>query len=282
MIPGDYIYTNYICRIGIVFQHGVYIDEEPDMDYVVLHLRNRNIFFRRNGKNFLLENRYGEKKISKHIKALMKILITKALRDSGEDFEDIEINGERITVEFDDFKVIAQLKNDINFASQHYLAVDGSIVPPGNDRCPLRCPLKDYCTDTIEPHDIGHLDWSSVTSRKIAQIALFNMALGMNILNAGIALVENLIDDENDKTLEPAKLKIIENIGYEKADTLFWIAKKVLNGRIIKNRDIDLEDYKGYIARYKDMIYPTDKFWNLVYGEGKEEKIRGLYEIWGD
>lgn len=278
MIPGDFLYTNYFCRSALLLTRDFYSDYKPNMDYIVLKLMGKKIFFRRKGNDFILVNQYGEKSILRKTKAWIKVLIAKALKDSGENFRDIRINGENVDVHFNDLLIIGEVASQINTFTLESLTNHSS----GNLGCKVPCPFKRYCQDGIEPttsyNPQNNLYYLTLYS------SIVDLILSSDILLAGINLVDRYIDNFGNlqRKLNGILAKLSQEIGYDRADALLWLGRKVMMGERVKDTELNLEDYGGYITRVGKWIIPTDKFWNLVYGEGKEEKIRGLYEIWGD
>ena len=279
MIPGDFLYTNYPCRIALLLYRDFYSDYEPNGDYAVLNLRGKEIFFRRNGNNFVLVNQYGEKRILKSTKALMKILIAKALKDSGEEFREIKINGEDVDVSFEDLKAIGEVLE--------YLRILDMSFERGmsqNTHCNVPCPFKKYCDDEVNPSKIGEINRENESSQLLIYSSLVDLFLGSDILSTAINLVERYINDSNNfrKRVKEVTARLTQEMGYENADTVMWIGKRVVRGEKVKDIELNLEDYNGYLTKEGKWIIPSDRFWNLVYGEGKVEKIRELYKIWGD
>ena len=278
MIPGDFLYTNYFCRSALLLTRDFYSDYKPNMDYIVLKLRGKEIFFRRKGNDFILVNQYGEKSILRKTKAWIKILIAKALKDSEEDFRDIRINGKSVNLRFNDLLIIGEIASQIN-----QLTIDSTPNrPSGNFGCKVPCPFKRFCKDGMEPTTFRN------TQNNLNYLTLYSsivdLILGSDIMLTGINLVDRYIDNFGnlERKLNGILAKLSQDIGYDKADTLLWLGRKVMRGERVKDIELHVEDYGGYITRVEDGIIPTDKFWNLVYGEGKEEKIRELYKIWGD
>lgn len=271
MIPGDFLYTNHICRIALLLSGNFHSEDSIEGDYVALNLMDKEIYFRRDGNNFILVNQYGERRISKRTKALMKILIAKALVDSGEDLNDIKINGENVEITLEDLSVISDLTELIKIIIRDLPAT-------GNINCPISCPLKDYCPEDTEP--LTTYDVPRYSSGWIIYSAMLRMIVEGNILKASSTILERVLNDGKRwrNRLENTKEILIHELGNSKANTVLWIADEVARGEKVSMPDFDLESFNGYLKEVGEYIIPTDKFWNLLYGVNKEKKIVELYK----
>lgn len=274
MIPGDYLYTNYLCRINMLLQGAAYSDCTPNSDFISVKMGYCVFFFTYDDekRGFVVKNQYGEKNVHPKIKSLIAAFIYKGLKDSGINSTEIIINGEPVKIDIETLNLLfylGRIRGDWDL-----------ILPP---KCGKNCVFKKICKIN-EPVDINRFlrvrEYVLDPDRHLSYVTPF-IIKNDDLYSASLDMIEEIFNPEHTKNIINniiiAKKTVIEDIGYEKADFVFNLAYRILRYEPLYSFTVDISKYEGYLTKRGKYIIPSDKFWILVFGESMEEDIEKIY-----
>ncbi len=277
MIPGDYLYTNYLCRINMLLQGAAYSDYTPNSEFISVKVGSNVFFFMYDDKkkSFIVKNQYDEKDVHPKIKLLIATFIYKGLKDSGIKTTEIIINGEKVKIDIETLNLLFYLRR---IRSDRDL-----ILPP---KCGKNCVFKKICKIN-EPIDINRFlrvkEYILDPDGHLLYV-MPHIVKSDDLYSASSNLIEEIFNPEYTKNIinkiNAAKKKVIEDIGYEKADFVFNLAYRILGYEQLYSFDVDVTQYDGYLTKRGKYIIPSDKFWILVFGESMEKDIEKIYSAY--
>lgn len=273
MIPGDYLYTNYLCRIITLIKGNAYYDGNPSGKFVKVKIWNEEFFFRydENSGEFILKNPYGEKHVDSLIKSLMAAFIYKGLKDAGREKREIIINGEKIRINIQTLYLLMKLREFMDEKERFDR-------PPlfCNQKCIFKkiCHLPELKVDNFINEITTHEFFTIVHT--YATYLLYD-----DLYSATVRFINDNLDMEEEERknarINKIKRKIVKDIGYEKADLVSKLADHVLNFYPLSKLNIDVSQYGGYLVEKNGYVYPSDKFWRPFLKRELESDIEKVY-----
>ena len=282
MILGDYLYTNYLCKIVILIDGNAYSNSIPKGKFLKVKIGKEDVFFRYDDEEngFVLINQYGEKNIHYLIKSLMAAFIYKGMRDQGIEKKDIIINGEKIDINLQTLYLVMFLKLKMNIQDSY---IDYSSVL----KCQRNCIFENVCFIGISKYNIPikienfienllHNKLSNFASKYA--IYFFNddlYAATADFINNNLSIGKWGIN--TDGRIREIKRKLVKEIGYKKAEIVLNLARQVLNFYPLSKPNLNVPDYDGYLVNKNGYVYPSDKFWNTFLEKNMEREIERTY-----
>ena len=284
MIAGDYLYTNYLCRIATILGGEVESDIDAGTKHISLSFAGTEIYFRYNNDGFILENQYGENSVHPAVESFLALLIRKALNKEGKKNKDIRINGRKINI---DPRVIPLMGYIWYIYSS---PAEDMSIRPSTPHCTSAhtCPFAGICKQKIESVISDNIDLMDILHQGLQHLyetnIIFDLIVYSDENDVYMKVLDNLFDFEvrvnswEDKIVR-VKRKIAEDIGYRKADVIVeLVLKKMMDDIKPLRANINTEDYGGYLVRYGEYVLPSDKVWKELFGREIEKYIIKFYE----